>query len=137
MIFRKEIEERFGITEVKDTSPNINRAVVWDPMGLAKCGIQLTWLVTDGSHNASGYNGKSKEAIERLKTAVSEVRHVVTDATWTVVCEYTKCGSEIKRRVILYTEQSCWKELYETLERFLDEQGYARFEDIISEFLLE
>lgn len=137
MLYHTEIEARFGITEVEIKSPNINQTVVWNPTGLGKRGVQLTWLVTDGKHIASGYDGKNEETIERLKTAVSELRHTVTDAKWTVVCEYTKRGDEADRRVILYTEQTCWKKLYDELEEFLEQQEYARFEDIIDKFLIE
>lgn len=104
---------------------------------LGNRGIQLTWLVTDGKHDASGLDGQDKETVECLKTAVSELTHTVTEANWTVVCEYTKYDTEIERHVILYTENRCWKELYKTLEKFLEQKDYARFEDIVDDFLIE
>ena len=137
MVCHSEIEKRFGITEVKDRSPNFSRTVTWNPAGLGKCGIQLTWLVTDGKHDASGRNGKSMETAMSLKTAVSELRHTATDATWTVVCEYLKHGTEVERCVILYTERTCYKELYKDLDKFLTEQEYGTFEDIVEVFLTE
>lgn len=137
MVYCKEIERRFGITEVKNESPNFSRTVIWNPAGFGKCGTQITWLVTNGKHDASGRNGKNIETIMSLRAAVSELRHTVTDATWTVVCEYTKCGDRTERAVVLYTEQTCYKGLYAELEEFLREQEYARFEDIIDVFLIE
>lgn len=138
MFCKSEIESRFGITEpINGESPNIDKKFVWNPAGLGRQGINFTWLVTDGKHIASGYDGKSKDTIEYLKTAASEIRHTVTDATWTVVCEYTKNGSGFERKVFLYTTETCWKKLYGILEKFLEENGYSRFEDIVDVFLVE
>lgn len=132
------LEERFGFTDVKMESPNFRRTDVWNPQGLGTGVIQVTWLVTDGKHDASGYDGTSADAIERLKTAFSEIRHTVTDASWTVVCSYTKRDTEIRREVVLYTEQRCWKKIYQTLEDFLSRSDkYGRFEDIVEEFMTE
>lgn len=137
MTYRREIEGRFGITEVEAKSPNIAEVFIWNPNGYGTGVLQFTWLVTDGKHEVSGYDGKDPRTIEMLKLATSSIKHVVTDASWTVACTYTKQGDDVTRTITLYTESTCYKNVYAKLERYLAETDYARFEDIIENFIVE
>lgn len=132
------LEEPFGITDVVIGNPNFHRAYVWNPQGQATGTIILNWLVTDGVHSVVNYGETDEETTERLRGTCGEITHVVEDATWTVVQSYEKHGTEIDNRITLYTENPNLFLMSKKLEDYLKASDkYARFEDIIEDFIVE
>lgn len=132
------LEEILGVTKIVTGSPNFQRPYVWNPRGEATGRIVMTWLVTDGEHIASGYDGCDPETFDILKGACGEITHAVADATWTVVCTYRKDGDETERDVVLYTEETNLFKISLMLNGYLEESDeYARFEDILERFMVE
>ena len=116
----------------------MERTDCWNPQGNATGTVALTWLVTDGTHVVSGYNGKLQASIEHLKRACSEVKHKVTDANWTVVCSVEKNDDKFVRKTVLFTEEDNSFMLCRLLEEYLEQnEKYARFEDIVEEFMAD
>lgn len=133
-----DLLEPFGITDVVIGDPNFRKAYGWNPQGQATGKIVLNWLVTDGRHNVVGFGEADEDTAERLKWACGEITHVVEDATWTVVCSYEKKDTEIESQITLYTENPNLFLISKKLEDYLkSSEKYARFEDIVEDFLVE
>lgn len=132
------LKEPFGITNVIIGDPNFRKAYGWNPQGQATGKIVLNWLVTDGKHSVVGFGEADEDTAERLKGTCGEITHVVEDATWTVACSYEKKDTEIESQITLYTENPNLFLISKKLEDYLKSSDkYARFEDIIEDFLVE
>lgn len=92
-------------------------------------------IVSDGRvicwHGDEHMENPGLEELAKILQADESYCYEVSDATWVVVIERGKYG-EADARIEVHTEESDFRRLCESLERYLIEMELTRFDDILN-----
>lgn len=117
------LDDRFGIWNgYAAESPNQS----WEGRGMC--------VVSDGTVTCEfGDYTIVSPTLEDLTKArmVDDVKYTVSAATWTVVCEVDS-DDESMAKITLYTDSENLEAILSELDKFLDEMGLTRFDDLLA-----